>query len=219
MQYELSYYIGKYRAWIFSTTIAIIVLVSSLVIYFQWQQANLHQGKIAIPVEVVPRDANVTLDGKPLPSRGTAWITPGNYKVTVSKDGFASYTNSLRVSEDATPYIYVALAGKSDNAKKWQETNRADYSRLELLTIQKSREYNTRFKSNNPIVSILPIKDPYYTIDYRNYNDTSVELIIYGTSPRYREAAIDFLRSKGYDPTDYRVTYEGFVNPLGEQYE
>lgn len=215
MQYELSYYIGKYRKLVFGIIVALVILLSGLVVYIQWQQAALRQGKFAVPVELVPRDATVRLDNERITNRGSAWVTPGDHTVIVSREGFESYKGSVRVSADSTPFIYVALTGKSDDAKKWQENNRHEYTRLELLTIKKSREYNTRFKSNNPIVTILPIKDPYYTIDYRNHDDKSVELTIYGTAPRYRQAALDFLRKKGYEPTDYRVSYEGFTNPLG----
>lgn len=215
MQYEPAYYIGKYRNYILVAGVFLITFTVGFTIYTQWRNSIERVGKIAVPVEVVPRNAKVELDGKQITSRGTAWIAPGEYKVTVSREGFESQTRSVRVSKDATPYIYIGLSGKSDEAKKWQESHSAEYQRLELLTIQKSRDYNKHFKSNNPIVTILPVKDPYYSIDYKNHDDKSIELIIYGTSPRYRQAAVDFLRKKGYEPTDYRVTYEGFKNPLG----
>lgn len=217
MQYEPAYYIGKYRKHIAAVFVLIAIGVTGVVAYIQWRDAREHAGKVAVPVEVVPRDAQVKLsDGQELPGRGTVWLKPGEYKVTVSSDGFAPYTSNLRVSSDSMPYIYTGLAATSDKAKKWQEKHASEYHNLELLTIQKSRDYNVRFKSSNPIVNILPIKDPYYSIDYRNYDDKSVELIIYGASPRYRQAAIDLLRTKGYEPTEYRITYDGFVNPLSE---
>ncbi len=219
MQYEPAYYIGKYRTHIFVTFIVLLVAIISFVIYTQWRNSIERAGKIAVPVEVAPRDASVKLGDDSITSRGTAWITPGEYEVVVTREGFKSQTRTIRVSEDAEPYIYIALAGNTDKAKKWQESHQSEYKRLELLTIQKSREYNTRFKSNNPIVNILPIKDPYYSIDYRNNNDKNIELIIYGTSPQYRQVAVDFLRKQGYDPIDYKVTYEGFKNPLGNNDE
>ena len=134
--------------------------------------------------------------------------------MTVEKEGFASQTRELRVSAAAVPYVYIGLSGESDEAKAWEKRSARDYQQLELLTVAKNRDYTALFRSANPIVEILPIKDPYYTISYRNYDDASVELLIYGTSPRYREVALEFLRKKGYEPTDYRITYEGFINPL-----
>lgn len=215
MQYEPVYYIGKYRRHIIVTVITCVVLLVAITLYIQWRNSVYRAGKIAVPVEVVPRDATVKVNGTDMTSRGTVWIKPGEYTATAVRDGFKTQARPLRVSKDAVPYIYIALEGETDEAKQWQSSHGSDYQRLELLTAEKSRDYTVRFVSNNPIVNILPIKDPYYSIDYRNYDDKSIELIIYGTSPRYRKAAVDFLRKKGYEPTDFRVTYEGFVNPLG----
>lgn len=218
MKYDLSYYLAHYRRYIIAGVALVIAVAIGVTIYVQLNIASQRKGTIAVPVEVVPKDATVTLSNdQKLPSRGTAYIKPGEYIVTVEKEGFATQTRDLRVSAAAVPYIYVGLVGESDEAKKWEQNNKRAYQNLELLTVAKNRDYTTLFRTANPIVEILPVKDPYYTIDYRNHDDTSIELIISGTSPRYREVAIAYLRDKGYEPTDYRITYEGFVNPLAKE--
>lgn len=218
MQYDLSYYLAHYRRRIITGVILAFVVITGVIIFAQVQTARERQGTIAVPVEVVPRDATVKLsDGQQLPNRGAAYIKPGDHKVIVSKEGFTTRTYNLRVSENSVPYIYIGLAGKTKEAKDWQKNHARDYQNLELLTVEKNRDYTTLLRSANPIVEILPIKDPYYTIDYRNGDNDSIELSIFGTSPRYREIALEYLRSKGYDPTDYRITYEGFENPLVEE--
>ncbi|MBH2007659.1 carboxypeptidase regulatory-like domain-containing protein [Candidatus Saccharibacteria bacterium] len=215
MQYELSYYLGKYRLAILVGVVLLVVLCIFVAIYSTYQASQQRRGKLPVAVEVVPRDATVkTNTGEALTSRGEAYLKPGEYKVTVAREGFASQTRDLRVSEDSTPYIYIGLAGKSKESIDWQESHKSEYQRLELLTVEKNREYNTLFKSANPIVNILPIKDPYYSIDYRNYDDKSVELVVWGTSAEKRQAALTFLRKKGYEPTDYRIQYDGYKNPL-----
>lgn len=218
MQYEPAYYIGKYRRYIIMGVILLVLLITGATIWYNLQLAEQRRGKLAVPVDVVPNDANVVLStGQQLPSRGTAYISPGNYNVTVSKQGFASQTRPLRVTQDAVPYIYIGLVGTTQEAKNWVDTHPEEYQRLQSLTVVKNQAYNTLFKSNNTIVNILPIKDPYYSVDYRNYNDESIELVIWGTSPATRQAALDQIRAKGYDPTDYRISYDGFDNPLGGQ--
>ena len=215
MQYELSYYLGKYRRQLLAGVIVLVLLLIGLVAFYTIRTSQQHQGKIAVPVEVVPRDAKVTLStGEELTSRGTTYIKPGEYEVSVTKEGFETQNRPLRVSNDSVPYIYIGLAGKTKEAKEWQENNLSEYGRLELLTVEKNREYDTLFSSANPIIEGLPIQDPYYSIDYKNRDDRSIELIIWGTSPKNRQAAIDLLRNKNYEPTDYRVLYDGFDNPL-----
>lgn len=196
--------------------VVIIVCLFGALLVWRHQVLESRHGKLAVPVRTVPHDATVTLStGETLPSRGDAYIAPGEYKVTVKADGFVSQTRELRVSEAAVPYIYIGLGGESEAATKWQQRHQRDYDQLEKLTTTKSREYSVQFDRNNPIVADLPIKDPYYSVGYRNDGDTSVTLVVWGTSPANRAAALDMLRSKGYDPTNYRIEYDGFDNPLG----
>lgn len=216
MSREPIYYLQHYRRFIVVSCVIICMLIIGLVAFWQYQVSQQRRGKIAVPVQVAPNDASVTLStGEELPSDGEAYIKPGEYKVTVKAAGFGSQTRELRVSEAATPYIYIGLVGKSKEAKQWQKNHQREYDELEKLTTAKSREYSVMFDRNNPIVADLPINDPYYSIGYRNDDDTSVELIVWGTSPSNRAAALEMLRDKGHEPTDYRITYEGFDNPLG----
>lgn len=215
MQYEPAYYIGKYRARIFAAVLATLIVSVSLAIYHHVQTQEARRGKIAVPVEVVPRDATVTIPGETdLPSRGDIYLKPGDYKVTVKKPGFETQTRTVRVSREGSPYVYVGLAGASKSAKKWVTQHTREYQRLEYLTTEKSREFGAKFKANNPIIADLPINDPYYSVSYRNRDDATVELIIWGTSPATRMAALNLLRDKGHEPTDYHITYDGFKNPL-----
>lgn len=216
MNYEFSYYIGKYRRQLLIILITVVVIATGISIWHTLSLATQRRGKIAVPTQVVPRDASVTLStGQSLPASGTSYIKPGVYKVTVQKAGFVSQTRDLRVSNNSLAYIYIGLVGRTDEAKAWQDRHQAEYQQLETLTVARNRDYNALFQSTNPIVSALPIKDPYYSVDYRNRDDTSIELVVWGTSPKSRQAALDMLRKKGYDPTDYRIVYEGFDNPLG----
>lgn len=218
MQYEPAYYIGKYRSLIFITVLTVLLASVALAIYQHTRTSEARRGKVMVPVEVVPRDATVTLsDNTGLPSHGDVYLKPGTYRVTVKKSGFESQTRTVRVSRSGAPYIYIGLAGTTKTAKNWVVQHARDYKRLEYLTTEKSREFGSKFKSYNPIVADLPIKDPYYSVSYRNYDDATVELIVWGTSPATRAAALELLRDKGHEPTDYRITYEGFKNPLEQR--
>lgn len=215
MDYELSYYIGKYRRAILIGVVLIVLMSVGATIWYNLYLGEQRRGKLAVPVQVVPSDARVTLStGQLLPSSGTAYIAPGTYRVTVDKQGFARQTRDLRVSTSALGYVYIGLVGTTKETTQWQAQHQAEYQRLETLAVARNRDYNSLFVSTNPIVGVLPIKDPYYSVDYRNRDDASIELLVWGTSPHARQAALDMLRRKGYEPTDYRISYDGFTNPL-----
>lgn len=218
MQYEPVYYLHKYRRHILWGIAALLVFIIGTVWLVQQRQAEERAGKLPVSVAVVPSDATVTLsDGTELNTKGDSYIKPGHYTATVKKNGFNSYSQDLIVSKDTVPYIYVGLEARSKQAKAWQQSNTRQYEKLQLLAIEKNRTYNAKFKTANPIVRVLPIKDPYYSVDYRSPDGASIELIIWGTSPRQRQAALDMIRTKGFDPTDYAISYENFTNPLEDK--
>ncbi|MEO5950668.1 MAG: hypothetical protein ABIQ04_04425 [Candidatus Saccharimonadales bacterium] len=75
---------------------------------------------------------------------------------------------------------------------------------------------SSSFLTDNPIVSRLPYQDPYYNISYKTDSQTTnqITLTIRTPSPRYRYTAIGKLQSWGYDPTDYKIEFIDYKNPL-----
>ncbi len=217
LRYDLSYYFQKYQRPLKWGGLGLVVLIiGASCLYFILSAAS-HKGKIAVPVQVVPADATIMLDHTTELDTGTAYITPGMHHITVTSPGFSSVEKDYRIERYNAPAIYIALNGQSDDAKQWQQRHHNDYRKLELLTTKQAHTYAKKFQARNPIVKDLPIKDPYFTISYRNIDDKTIKLTIWGTSARYREFAINYLRSKGYEPTDYHIDFTNFHNPLDKE--
>lgn len=214
--YELSHYIQKYKRRIIIISGVILLAIIIISIAYSLYLAHIHAGKLAVPMKIVPNDASVTLkDGTRL-SGSTIYLTPGKHTLIIKKDGFTTVEKQYLIEDYNQPAVYVGLVGKSDEAKKWQQQHQRDYQDLELLGRVQAAAYGEAFRARNPIIKILPIKDPYFTISYRNVDDESVRLTIWGTSPKYREFALEYLRQKGFEPTDYEIEFDGFKNPLGD---
>jgi hypothetical protein len=214
--YDFSYYYQKHRR---SIVIIGTLLLASLIIgtaIYQYQLSKNRQGKLAVPVQIVPSDAEVYVDNIERLSGDTVYIAPGNREISVKKEGFETVTKKYRIESYNNPAIYIGLAAESEEAKEWQRIHYNDYKQLEVLAAKQAVEYSKGFSERNPIVKVLPVKDPYFTISYRNIDDKSVRLTIWGTSPRYREFAIGHLRKLGFEPTDYDIEFTGFKNPLGD---
>lgn len=179
-------------------------------------QSHERRGKIAVEVATVPRDAEITLNEQRI-QQGTAYLAPGTYEAKVQKEGFAPYVATLQVSQHATRPLYAALRPESEQATKWAARNQQAYAKLERLAAESSATYGKAFQAKWPIVKTLPIKDPYFTISYVHHNDETISLKISGTSPRYRMLALQHLRSRGFDPTEYKIEFVGFTNPLEDK--
>ena len=192
---EVRYFIYKYKkSFIILVTILILIIIALSII--RWiTELNQRQGKLAVPINIVPSSAEIQIDSQPINThKGEIFVTPGDHKIKISNPGF-------------TP--------ESDDAKKWYSKNPRLYKELEQAAYQESVEYGKKFNERWPITKILPIKDPYFTISYRPVKQTGdIYLTIKGTSPRYRMFAIDHLRKQGFEPTDYNIEFIGFKNPL-----
>lgn len=215
MNHELAYYLEKYKKRIILWTLLIVSLIGFIVFASVQQQLENQRGKIAVDVLTAPQDAQVSLENGETIQQGTAYIKPGKHTVTVSKEGFKSYTLELNAVPENYPTIYVGLIPDNAETRKWREKNQAIYNELELRTRERSKKFAVEFNKNNPIIKDLPVKDPYFTISYKNVDDKNIALIISGTSPRYRQYAIEKIYQMGYDPTDYKIEIKKFENPLG----
>jgi hypothetical protein len=195
-----------------SLIVGIVAIVVGLIIY-DYYQARV--GKIAVEVLTAPQDATVKLSDGTVLGRGTVWVRPGTYTATVNKSGFTTRTKNLIVQPYINPTIYIGLAPESQEAWQWYHKQQSLYAELEAKSRDAAIISGEKFTNANPIVKKLPIEDPYFSIRYETKNDKDITLVIRGTSPRYREYAIQKIYELGYDPADYQLDIKGFVNPLG----
>lgn len=199
---------------LFGAGVSVLLLITIGVAMLILQSHERH-GKLAIDIATVPRDAIVTL-GEQRIQQGTAYVAPGRYEAKIHKEGFAPYTTTVHISQHATRPLYVALRPESEQATKWAARNQQAYAKLERLSTTSSAEYGKAFQAKWPIVKTLPIKDPYFHISYVHHDNETISLKISGTSPRYRMLALQHLRNRGFEPTEYNIEFVGFQHPLAE---
>lgn len=173
-------------------------------------------GKTPLTIAAIPSDAKIILNGKQL-GNGTHWLDNGTYNISAEKEGFEKVEKSVIVTPDKkNNVVAVSLAPKSDEAKKWADEHARDYQNNEQYGAIAAREDGQYFTDRNPITKELPFKDPYFTIGYIANDDQSISLPVVTPSPRYRFYAIEKIREWGYDPTDFRIVFKDFKNPLGQ---
>lgn len=197
--------------------IAGTVLLFAIVIIWATVVLANRIGKLPVVVAVVPANATVTFD-KQAYSKGTQWIEPGTYKVSVSKNGFETVEKSITVTDEKPQNVVaISLSPKSNEAKEWAKNNQKDYANNEQYGAIEANVDGKYFSEKYPITTKLPFKDPYFTIGYTVGEKNSITITIYTPSPRYRFYAIEKIREFGYDPTDYTIVFKDFRNPLEQK--
>ena len=194
----------------------IVSTVILLAILFIWTVMILvgRIGKLPVTVSIVPSNAAITLNNESI-SNGTKWITPGNYTVTAKRDGFNDKKQMITVtSEKQDNIVAISLVPKSKQAKEWAQQHQDEYKNNEKYGALQASANGAYFTSQNPITKKLPYTDPYYTVGYTVNQDNSITMTISTQSPRYRFYAVEKIREWGYEPTDFRIQFKDFKNPL-----
>lgn len=197
----------------------ITVSIGFFVILIGWSAVTLigRIGKLPLQISTVPSDASITIDGSRY-LNGTVWIKAGKYDITVEKSGFQTQKKSITVSDQKDKNVVAtSLVAQSDEAKKWADQHKDEYSKNEQYGAIEADQAGKYFSEKNPITDKLPFKDPYFTISYQARDDLSIKLIIDTPSPRYRFYAVEKIRELGYDPTDFEIEFTDFHNPLGKK--
>ena len=199
-------------------TYTVILVFCLLVVYAAFLLIG-RIGKVGVEFHFVPASSSVTINGQTY-SSGTQYLPAGTYDITVSHPGFAPEKQTVFVSNTKPKNILaISLDPTSDEAKKWAETHQTDYKNNEKYGAEQARQDGQFFSQTFPIVSKLPYEDPYYKIAYRSTGEQDLTVTITTQSPRYRFAAIQKIRELGFNPTDYKIDFVDYKNPLEVSHE
>lgn len=211
MQHHESFFY-TYRHALISGFLMIVAIIICLAVATHF----LREGKVGTTFSIVPDSATLTINGQPS-AKGTLWLQPGSYDITVSQPGFERRQRQVIVSPDKQQNVVaISLAAQSDEAKRWAERHSADYTNNEQFGAIEARETGQYLRRKHPIINVLPYTDPYYKIAYVIEDGQDLVLTVSTPSPRYRYFAVQKIRELGYDPTDYRVEFRDFTNPLAK---
>lgn len=191
--------------------IILIILAGVLLVGFLAYSLGQRAGKTAVELEVVGKNVTVKADGKSV--NGTAYLKPGPHTITAEAEGFNSIKKDIVVGENQAK-VTLILDPKSDDAKKWAKEHEKDYSRAEGQAGELTRAEGEAFIDSYPLTNYLPEKTSYYSIDYRINDKNQAVIIISSTSALGRQVALEKIRSFGFDPTDYIITFTGFEPAL-----
>jgi len=167
----------------------------------------------SIDVLVAPESARVIINGKEY-SNGTYKIEPGNFTVTITKDGFNGYQESFSLSAGQTKDLAVYLT-QTDGGYDWYLNHPSDDLIMTRIGDKQASDKSAEMLAKYPILSVLPHRDDDgsydYTINPKFSGDTLKSLVIELNScsdyskPIYKAEALKWLSDQGYNPNDYAI--------------
>lgn len=195
-------------------------LILALYITYSIVMAIVHSGKIKVTVNVLPQNSKITLNGKP--AGKTLYLSPGNYTFAASADGWKTDTQKVAINKSAHD-VYLLPIPESQQARDLVKNNSKFQAEREELGGDRFNLQNQQALQKHPILKYLPYTQstPPFSIDYGLTDGVNgdLKLVISNSSPNGREAAIDWIRQHGEDPTNMNIVFQDFSNPLGPELE
>ncbi|MBH1980029.1 PEGA domain-containing protein [Candidatus Saccharibacteria bacterium] len=206
-------WILRHRRIVIVFTILVVILISA---YSAWTFIS-RQGKVPVEIATFPHNAKISVEGAGDLARGVHYLPPGNYKYQVSADGYKSVEDTLTVTDKNPSNIYRVLVKDQVGKKTFTREETVQIQEIEGKSGEASREFTENFENNYPIVKLLPIKDPYYSIGYlSDGKGGGFYLTVYTESPRYRSNALKRIQGLGVNLYDYKIVFQDYKNPLTE---
>lgn len=199
----------RQKMWLILGGFIFIVIIVSII-------ALQRIGKTEVNIEVIPGDAKVLINKKEAGS-GTHYLKPGEYTFSATKPGFKEYSVKLTISNE-TENIGLVPEPNSQEAYDWLKENPDIQQDRESIGGEMSSRVGQEVEDTTPIIKDLPYIDEYapFAIDYGSdkSNANSSFLIISDSTPVGRVAALSWMADNGYDPTDFNIRFDDFINPI-----
>lgn len=200
-----------------------LIVIGLVVLVFGIVAVNVVLGvqrsaKIAVTIEVMPKDAAVTIDSK-RSRAGTAYVSPGSHTFTASKEGFTDAKQTVVIS-DTTHYVGLILPAVSAEAKKWAASD-VVWPELERIAGEISSTQSAGIRQKTPLINYLPESDILgpYTISYAisgEGTDEKATIVVKNSTANGRIKALQWIRKQGFDPADLTIQFEDFNNPTNQ---
>lgn len=191
---------------LFLVAVLLVVSISAFLIF----KIISDKSKTArFTIAVAPKSSIIALNGIRTKA-GVTKVEPGKYYITIKKTGFKSYENTIDVNKNDNKNVAVVLESNSKDTANWYNTHPEDQKIAEKISSFNFDERETTNSTQSPILSQLPFIGPgsYYRIDYSDTDKNGrLNLSITLDSEEYKEDALSWIKSQGFNPEDYNIQY------------
>lgn len=188
--------------------IVFIIIISITFYYFSINSSN-------IDILVAPKNAELYIDGKKYPNKGTFITTPGKKEVIIKADGFTEYKKDIIFYSRQNTLIHEML-NPDDSNKDYYSTHPEEANLYEQIYEEKFAKEIDQY-DKDPIFKITPVRNfklgfsasasrdekdfnkITLTIDLMTCRDNQVENL--------KKVAESYFKQKGINLSKYQVKY------------
>lgn len=171
-----------------------------------------------VQIYLAPSVAKLTLDGKQA-KPGLTKVSPGKHTLNATMDGFKPGSKDFTVASSGTTKVYLVLRPSSSVGEQWYKDHPSDDALYQSVGQSEAIQSSQNQVATVPLVNDLPYIERYFRVDYgksKQRPDDPNAVAIYVTTygqPGVQQA-LDWIRSKGYDPNALEIIYtDGLTNP------
>jgi len=167
-------------------------------------------GNAKLDILVAPSGSQLKLDGKNIKS-GIRSVAAGEHTVSVSKGGFAGQEEKIEAIKDQSVFVGIILKSNSPQTANWYKSN--DINLVQSINNQLYDQSSKKVVKSNPLATKLPYIGPglNYRIDYGASTSGSktnqVGIYIRYRTDQDKQAALDWIKSQGVDPSSLDIVY------------
>lgn len=175
------------------TATLLVVFVSPYFIAKYIYQMN----KTQVNISLNQATANVTMNGQAV-KPGTIYLIPGKYVVSATLSGYGEYRK-----------VYEIDSANNDIS--------IDLSKISTQTIDEVLAGPDGYKivtDKYPIIKRLPYYNALLQIDYSDDSNLDSLTIVVEAPEGYRSAIVSKIKSWGFNPADYNITFKDYRNPF-----
>lgn len=169
----------------------------------------------------VPNDASVTIDNGKVGSNSKNAVLPGKHTVAARRSGFEDKTQEVEVKQGETKIIRLIMTPNSEEGYTWLRNHPDLAVEYESMVGQQFDQASDKATQINPLIAYLPEVHRTWRIDYgasaAHPDDPGALAIIitYGGSDIDKQNALDWIKSQGFNPSDYEIIYKTPSQPAG----
>ena len=116
-----------------------------------------------ITLVVAPFDAQIYLDGAPIKNRGVKRVRPGDYEISVSREGFGDEKQQVTIRRNDAARILMALLPLDGNYQ-WYIDHPDDSLILDSVMSERATEREQAVGEQFPVLAKLPHQTNFYEL-------------------------------------------------------